>query len=336
MNNIENIKADLDYTKSIVTDSNLNYCIYRLGFVFTSITEPSNIFDAIVIRNPSECDCWSPKKSFSNHTLEEHIDFINEYKIEKALIIADDISFVTRCTSLKYIEVIPADSAPECFDYSSLYKLPQIKYLSVRTKYGGALENKSTSIDYSKINGLSEIWVDGAGHLNYENACYLETLIIKSDKCKHNLEQISNSSKLKKIHLMNTKIKSLKGIKKFGELHSLAVKYCNLLTDISQLKDVCGSLRVLSIQNCPKITDFSSLQELKNLEHLELIGKNQLPNLDFLNEMKNLRTFAFSMDVASFDLTPCLQIPYVYSMNNKKQYNLKNCELPKIIQGNKT
>lgn len=319
MNNLE----------SVVTDFNLNYCVYRLGFVFTSITEPSNVFDAIVIRNPSNCDCWSPKKSFSNHTLEEHIDFINKYKIEKALIIADDISFLTRCTSLRYIEVVPADSAPDHFDYSPLYELPQIKYLSVRTQYGGSSEKKSTIIDYSRINGILEIWADGVGHLNYENAHYLESIIIKNDKLKCNLEQISCNFRLKKIHLMKTKVKSLEGIERFSELQSLSVKYCNLLTDISKLKDVSESLRVLSIQNCPKITDFSSMQTLKKLEHLELLGKNQLPNLDFLNEMRNLKTFVFSMNVASFDLTPCLQIPYVYSVNNNKQYNLKNCELPK-------
>ena len=40
----------------IISDGNIlgQKCIVRDGFVFTSITEPHNVFDAIVIRNPYE------------------------------------------------------------------------------------------------------------------------------------------------------------------------------------------------------------------------------------------------------------------------------------------
>ena len=48
-----------------VFDFDFNHCIYRNGFVFTSVTEPANVLDGIVIRNPQSCDCWSPKKSLS-------------------------------------------------------------------------------------------------------------------------------------------------------------------------------------------------------------------------------------------------------------------------------
>ena len=45
------------------------------------------------------------------------------------------------------------------------------------------------------------------------------------------------------------------------------------------------------IENCPKIKDFSVLKELKNLELLQLYGKNELPDLSFIRHMKNLKTF---------------------------------------------
>ena len=38
-------------------------------------------------------------------------------------------------------------------------------------------------------------------------------------------------------------------------------------------------------------------KELKNLELLELSGSNELPNLSFIKELKNLKTFIFSMNV---------------------------------------
>ena len=79
------------------------HCVYREGFVFTCVTEPANILDSIVIRNPEKCDCWSPKKSFSKHSLDEHIAFINKHKIKKAVVIAEDLRFITQCPSLEYI-----------------------------------------------------------------------------------------------------------------------------------------------------------------------------------------------------------------------------------------
>ena len=51
--------------------------------------------------------------------------------------------------------------------------------------------------------------------------------------------------------------------------------------------------------------------------------------MSFLKKMKNLKTFLFNMNVKDGDLTPCLDLSYVYSEKNRKHYNLKDCELPK-------
>ena len=52
--------------------------------------------------------------------------------------------------------------------------------------------------------------------------------------------------------------------------------------------------------------------------------------------MKNLKTFTFSMNVLDGDLTPCLNLSYVYSEKKHKHYNLKDADLPKgeYIRGN--
>lgn len=96
------------------------------------------------------------------------------------------------------------------------------------------------------------------------------------------------------------------------------------------------TLRALRIENCPKIEDFSVLAELENLELLELTGKNTLPNLQFLKQMKNLKTFVFDMNVLDGDLTPCLDLSYVYSRKNRKHYNVKDKDMPRgeYVRGN--
>lgn len=48
--------------------------------MFTAIMELVNVLYAIVVRNPAECECWSPKKGRSIHSLDEHIEFIRSMK----------------------------------------------------------------------------------------------------------------------------------------------------------------------------------------------------------------------------------------------------------------
>ena len=64
-----------------------NHCINRDGFIFTPVGEFANVFDGIIIRNPENCDCWSPKKSFSKKTLKEHIDYINQFGYSLCLLV---------------------------------------------------------------------------------------------------------------------------------------------------------------------------------------------------------------------------------------------------------
>lgn len=308
-----------------------NHCIEREGFVFTAVDEPSNVLDAIVIRNPEHCNCWCPKKSFSKHSLEKHIEFINKYNIEKAFITADDIRFIARCPSLKYLYIVPSDTAPEHFDYSPIYELPEIVYMDCATSYGGAIEPHHTTIDYSKIKGVRKAWIKGTGHDNYEKALSLTVLRIGNDKVSNDLSRISSLYNLKSLWLCECSIKSLNEISKLREIQDISLAYCRSLRNISELVLVADSLRSLSIEICPQLTDLSVLSSLVNLEHLRLKGNTELPNLNFLSEMKNLKTFSFTMNVLDGDLSRCMDIPYVYCAKNRKHYNYNDKNLPKNL-----
>lgn len=309
-----------------------NQCICRNGFVFTCVYKPANIYNGIVIRNPENCDCWTPKKNFSQRTLNEHIEFINKYKIEKAFIIANDIGFIRKCPTLKYIEIIPSDTASNNFDYSPLYDLPNIKYLNCKTQYGGADEVLSTIIDYRKFNGITDLFVEGKGHLNYNCIQTLKIATIIGDKLNNDLKYLGNCKSLIDLDFTQCNMTSLEGINSLGNIQQLSLFYNRKLKDISMLGSVAESLRSLTIENCPKIVDFSCLYQMVNLEHLHLFGKNVLPNLEFLKCMKKLKTFSFSMFVEDGDLSECLKIPYVNSEHNRKTYNFKDSELPKKTQ----
>ena len=302
--------------------------LYRQGFIFAPIVE-SNIYNAVVIRHPIDCPLWSPKYGFSEHSLEDHIQFINQYKLERAIVIAEDISFITRCPSLQYLNIIPADTAPDKFDYSPLYNMPCIKHLSCTTAYGGPREHLSTTLDYSRIHGLTNIHVSGKGHLNYHIVDTLGELDISKDKYHMDLTSLCSSSRLKQLRIFQCAIQSLQGIDHLDDLQELNLEHLRSLHDISPLSSAADSLHALTIENCPKITDFSVLERMVNLEHLCLLGSNTLPDLQHLNNMKRLKTFSFSMNVQNGDLTPCLNVPFACSLKNRKHYNLRDTDLPK-------
>lgn len=267
-----------------------NGYIIRDGFVFTSLAEPKNIFDAIVVRNPLNANSY-PQLGVSSHTLEKHIQFINEKHLEKAVIFAENIQFILKCPTLKHISIIPADTAADNFDFSPLYQMPEIATLLCRTNYGYAEEYVST-VDYSRIKGIRTLTVSGTGHTNYRQIETLKELNISGFKGeKRDLTDLFDSKILENLTIIQCGTKSLKGLEQSGTLSTVSLWYNRSLSDVSALKNISKTLKVLSIEACGKITDFSFLDELTDLEHLELLGKNELPDLNFLKRMKNSKLF---------------------------------------------
>ena len=324
--------------QGVITDGRIlaNRYILRNGFPFTAITHPANIYDAIVIKYPQNSLYSSLEINGSFHSLEEQIEFINRYGIEKAVIISENIDFITKCPNLKHLRIIPADSSANGFDYTPLYEMPQIKSLQCSTVYGFNGEF-STCIDCAKIRGLEDIHITNSKYKNFNRVTTLKGLGLSNYK-KENVSEAFSSSILDTLSIFQSKIITLEGIQQSQKMQCLYLHYNRSLQDISALKKVKKTLRALRIENCPKINDFSVLGELENLELLELSGSNELPNLNFLRKMKNLKTFTFNMNVKNGDLTPCLDLSYVYSEKDRKHYNLKDAELPKVlyVHGNET
>lgn len=286
--------------------------------------------DAIVIRNPEQCNTFSPKKTFSEKSLDEHVEIINRYNIEKAVIICENIDFIIKCPSLKYLEIIPADTVTDDFDYSPLYKMPNLTHLRCRTTAGLAETPLKTCIDYSKINGLKSLVVTGNGHKNYGLVHSLESLDINDCK-SFDVSVLKDLKNLKNLQIFKCGLSTLNGISKLENLQKLNIMYNRNLSDISEAGDLGESLKCFYVENCPKIKDFSFINHLVNLEHLELFGVNKVHNLGFLDKMPNLKTFSFSMEIESGDLTPCLDVPYVWCKKGRKYYNLKDKDLPKNL-----
>lgn len=299
----------------------------RSGFKFLSGNR-LYIYDNLLVFSPDHVQSRFGYFGVSERSLEEHIALINTMQLEIATIVAENLSFLPRCQSLKHISVQYARGMEEELDFSPLYDLPYLETLNIAEPVSVQNKQIAIHIDFSKLQNLRNVSVCTNDLLNYSQLPKLETISLSNNKRHKDLSGISDSPFLKQIELLLCNTRSLDGIGKYP-IQSLSLSHLRSMEDISELNHCSDTLRALSIEACGKISDFSCLYDLRNLEHLNLIGSNHLDSLDFLRNMPNLKTFVFSMDVHDGDLTPCLQIPYAACIKMKRHYNLKEKDLPK-------
>ena len=285
--------------------------------------------DCIVILDPPDVLWLTPVLPRSRKTLAEHIRYIQDNNIKKAIVVAEDISFLRDCPSLESLQVIPPYSAAT-FDYSPLYDLPNLKELNCCTIYGHK-EQLCAHVDYSRFSHLKRLHVCGKkGHHNLQALSGLRKLSFAQGQPVSKTLTDLDLRYVEDLDLCQSPLRSLEGLETAQNLRKLGISYCRQLEDISALAALRDCLVLLDIESCGKIRDFSVLSQLHGLTHLRLYGSNSLPDLSFLRTMPHLRTFTFSMNVLDGDLQPCLSLSYA-SCQNKKHYNLKDSQLPKII-----
>ena len=283
--------------------------------------------DYLVILSPFNVVWEAPVLARSLKSLDEHIRYIQDNQIEKAYVVAEDISFLRECPSLKSLRIIPAYSA-STFDYAPLYDMPNLEELSCQTIYG-AKDALKTNIDYSRFAHLQKLIAFGAkGHSNLVSVKGLRTLYLGQGQPVSKTLKAFDFSELKELDICQSPIHSLDGIETAHHLQKLCLSYCRSLENLAALADIGETLTSLEIESCGKIKDFSWLQRLPNLENLVLFGSNSISDLSFLKNMKKLKSLRFTMNIQDGDLELCKRIPYVYC-KNKKHYNFKNDDLPK-------
>lgn len=306
---------------------------YMDGMLFVPVNFPFNKPDGILIENLA---------------LPQLIEYIQNKKIVKAFIQGiSDFDFLVNCHTLAYIAIelkLPFDEYSKMpmrgrkiykkYNLDYLYDFPRLKSLKIINNEDPIIKAE-LYLDMTKLTELQQYSGNYAFVHNLDQAFSLKSLIL-DQYLKSDFVDLRKLKLLDTIKLTFSKLHSLQGCEAFSKLQCLYLYRNRALTDITALRGVKNTLKALRIENCPKIQDFSVLGELENLELLELSGSNTLPNLNFLKSMKNLKTFVFNMNVLDGDLSPCLNLSYVYSEKNRKHYNLKDAELPKgeYIRGN--
>ncbi len=287
------------------------------GFAFASLID-ENVCDALIIKENPDALCVYEEYFAGSRTLEECIEYVNNNKIEIAIIIGNDLSFLNRCPSIKRFVFYLNTENRETPKMSYLSKLRGIKSFGISGFDG---------IDKLSINGTSPLLFQKLKTLKYLSLCSYD---VESKKANERISTFEDFDlpKLVKLSASQCNISSLEGIQNCPSLQWINLDYMKNLADISSLATLAPTLRALCIDHCPKITDFSVISKLNNLEYLELRGKNEIPSLDFIKNLPNLKLINLSMNVLDGDFSALKNVRYA-DVICKRHYNLKNKDLPK-------
>lgn len=190
------------------------YCDYEKiidGFSYENGGDSSA--DTIIIRENEWADPVGGRFRAPLKDLDSYIKYINERRLEEAIVRVSNLSFLEQCPTRKHLIIEPPIGFEGEYDYSPLYRLSCIRELRCSAYYGKREEHIS-QVDYSKINGLEVIGVQvTSGMKNFEKISTLKFLDVSDFRGKNrDLTDLFCSEKLEKLDMISCGIKSLKGL----------------------------------------------------------------------------------------------------------------------------
>lgn len=244
-----------------------------------------------------------------------------------------DFKFLPVFPDLKRLIVLCGEFFQEGME--NLYRHKQLEALRFEINYVSSKGDTEGVIDLNEFPAIRSLFTWEYNVMNLSYAKSLQTLRIET--VNTDLSYLSHLNNLDSLAVVGKRLQSLAGIESM-ELQCACLESSKKLVDISSLEASGGTLKFLRIEYCPNIKDFSVLSKLKKLESLSICGYNGiLENLDFIDELPNLKFFVSDYNVLDGNIKPLLRLPYASILQNRRHYNLKNDDLrrkPNVVLGN--
>lgn len=127
---------------------------------------------------------------------------------------------------------------------------------------------------------------------------------------------------IERLKITQSNILSLQGLE-LDNLKEFEGHYCSSLVTVHGIEKFSKNLNILILDYCRKLKDYEELGQVYNLKKLILGDCGDIPNLQWLQNLKKLKHFSFwNTKLIDGDTSPCICIDYV-SFKNAKHYNFK-------------
>lgn len=159
---------------------------------------------------------------------------------------------------------------------------------------------------FTKLEELSGVW--SPLWANLSRCSRLRSLHVS--QFGDSLAEVPNACELQQLCLIQSRLASLDGLERYGNLCALELSHCAKLGDISAIASVSGTLRALRLSRCKRISSYSSLAELVHLLELEVTDCPPIPSLGFLRALCDLKSLdVYGTQIKDNDLTYLLAHP---------------------------
>jgi len=258
--------------------------------------------------------------NLDNSDLEKKIDYIITNKIKS---ISIDITLI-EFDFLKKIDFIEGVYVSENIILENFYTLKNLKRIVFNIK------KKKLEINFSKFPKMELLSIDW--HKDFPDLSKnenLKDLSIWNFKPKSkSFSELSLPKNLEKLQITESNILNLEGLV-LGNLKELHAHHCNSLETVKGIENFSDKLTILVLDYCKKLFEYDDLKYPKYLEKLILGDCGDIPNLNWLKNLKNLKHFSFwNTKLIDGNTSPCFGINYV-CFKNQKYYNCKEEEFNK-------
>jgi hypothetical protein len=235
----------------------------------------------------------------------------------------EDLEFMKDCPAVEaaYLQ------DPLC-NASGLYHLSNLNWLL----FSGSKKELDLS-PFAKLEALRAAW---SPNLKGLDTCRkLRHLALWKFKPKtKDLMQLTSLERLIEIEITQSPIESLSGLGMFSQLQRLELSYLSKLKDISALKDVVATLKVLRFDRCKAVKNYAQVRLLKTLKELGINHCGVIPTISLIRDLPNLEHFSFvETNVFDGDLTACVEHPRLKHVGfmDKRHYSHRFDEVKQLI-----
>lgn len=276
-----------------------------------------------------------------------------KYSKKEATIFADKIEegidFICRggCDGVYLRSGDTPNKKRNSIDFSKFAKIPELKSLSISDNiiikkddnWEGIYNLKSLvsfgatqeklDIDLAHFPQLEALFIKYSEKIINLNALtnlkHLSIWSLKQKDCFF-FEQIKH---LEELFIIQSEIRSIKGLEKLDKLRILELSNNNKLNDISILNQI-ENIEKVSIKKCKLLSDLNTLAENKSIKFLY---SEKIDELNFIPSMKSLNYLGFA-ELKNGDLSALMMSKTLSKVGfypNKKHYSHTQDEINKLL-----
>lgn len=228
--------------------------------------------------------------------------------------------------SLKWshLKAIGIQNSPN-FDLSLLENISNLEFFGI--------DQTNSSLDFRGLQKLKIISIPWHKKLfkNPELSNLEKLSLWKYKSATNDLTDFPQFNQLQQLDLTQGTITSLNGISRFSGLSDLGLHYLSKLEHLGELD--LPKLKKFRAENCKRLADHQQLETCINLEDLKIHHCGSMQSVQFIKNLKKLKTFRFiDTEVIDGDLSPLLDLEDVY-FTEKKHYSHKTKNFNQMMDG---